>query len=186
MATKDNRFRIIAGHWRGQKLAFPDVDGLRPTPDRVRETLFNWLAPTIDDAHCLDLFAGSGALGIEALSRGASKVTFVENNSTAATVIMENLHQLTQEQTYVIRRDVIEFLSGPSERYNIVFLDPPYHGNLINKCCYLLEMHSWLHPGAHIYLETEVGMALDGLPEGWSVLKTKRAGQVSYHLAVNH
>jgi len=180
-----NRLRIIGGRWRGRRLAFPDVPGLRPTPDRVRETLFNWLQAEIHGARCLDLYAGSGALGLEALSRGASRCTFVETERTAAEAIEDHLRTLDCEAGKVVRMDVRTFLDrGPGDaRYDIVFLDPPFGQGLIPPALQKLEERHWLAPGARIYVESESQLRELPLPEGWNLLREKRSGQVIYRLA---
>lgn len=187
MAGKlDNRLRIIGGHWRGRKLAFPDVEGLRPTPDRVRETLFNWLQHDIHGARCLDLFAGSGALGLEALSRGASRVVFVDNSRLVTDQLETHLQTLQCQDAAVLRMSALDYLQrgSGSEHYDIIFLDPPFHHELVQKSVHLLEEKGWLKPGAFIYLETESSLKELHLPAGWEVLREKHAGQVTYRLAI--
>lgn len=180
-----NRLRIIGGQWRGRKLAFPDVPGLRPTPDRVRETLFNWLQNDIHGARCLDLFAGSGALGLEALSRGASRVVLVDESAAATGQLEENLHTLHCDDARVVRLTVQTFLErGPGDaRYDVVFLDPPFGQGLIPPSLQLLADRGWLAPGARIYIESENQLRDLPLPTGWQLLKEKRSGQVIYRLA---
>ncbi len=180
-----NRLRIIGGRWRGRKLAFPDVAGLRPTPDRVRETLFNWLQADIVGARCLDLFAGSGALGLEALSRGASRVVLVDESTAATRQLEDNLQILHADDARVVRMAVQTFLErGPGDtRYDVVFLDPPFAQNLIPPSLQLLDDKGWLAPGAHIYLETENQLHELPLPADWQLLKEKTSGQVTYRLA---
>ncbi len=181
---KPNTLRIIGGAWRGRKLHFPDVDGLRPTPDRVRETLFNWLQPLIVGARCLDLFAGSGALGFEALSRGAASVVLVERDATAVQQLRENLALLKTTAAQVLQRDTLEFLNGGCDAtaaFDIVFLDPPFQKNLLDPCCAALEQHGWLTPHARVYLETERSLSLR-LPTSFTITRDKTAGQVAYRL----
>ncbi|CAK0744824.1 16S rRNA m(2)G966 methyltransferase [Gammaproteobacteria bacterium] len=179
-----NQLRIIGGQWRGRRLPFPDAVGLRPTPDRVRETLFNWLQGVVTGARCLDLFAGSGALGLEALSRGAAKTVLVEHNPMVATALRKHLVQLdTVGHGQVVQADAMNYLQGPSQPFDIVFLDPPFHQGWIARCCPLLEERGWLAQGAWIYLETEVGLSPEPLPLGWELVRTRQAGQVGYHLA---
>jgi len=160
-----NRLRIIGGQWRGRRLEFPDVPGLRPTPDRVRETLFNWLQADIVGARCLDLFAGSGALGLEALSRGASRVVLVDESPVATRQLEDNLQTLRTDDARIVRLPVQTFLArGPGDaRYDVVFLDPPFAQGLIPPSLQLLEERGWLAPGTRIYI--------------------KRSGQVIYRLA---
>lgn len=178
-----NLLRIIGGEWRGRKLRFPDVEGLRPTTDRVRETLFNWLAPVIHGARCLDLFAGSGALGLEALSRGAAAVTFVERDNRAQRALRENLQLVGSSGGEVIAGDALAFLRGTPTPFDVVFLDPPFRRGLLEPCLTLLNEKGWLAPGARIYLEVELEAGELLLPDGWELLRSKKAGQVSYNLA---
>ncbi len=179
-----NRLRIIGGRWRGRKLSFPPVPGLRPTPDRVRETLFNWLQPVIVGARCLDLFAGSGALGFEAASRGAAEVTLVDRDARITRVLAGHVRRLEAEHVQVVHADVRQWLNGPSRVYDVVFLDPPYDQGLLSPCCRLLEEQGWLGASAQIYLEAKRGLGLPRLPPAWSVIRSKQAGQVGYHLAL--
>ncbi len=177
------RLRIIGGCWRGRRLAFPAVAGLRPTPDRVRETLFNWLAATLPGARCLDLYAGSGALGLEALSRGAAAVTFVEKTGVAARALARHLQELGAEEAgRVVRADVLAFLRRPAEPYDIVFLDPPYGRGLVAPTCAALEEGGWLAPGAWIYLERREDDPEPAVPDTWHPHRQTRAGQVRAHL----
>ncbi len=161
----------------------PDVDGLRPTPDRVRETLFNWLAGSIEGARCLDLYAGSGALGFEAASRGAAEVVLVEKNQRAVACMHEQASVLDANQIDVVQADVRCWLQGGATRFDIVFLDPPYGVNDLGERCAQLERESWLAPGALVYLETRATQAPLELPDGWQLLHRQKAGQVRYHLA---
>ncbi len=177
-----NTLRIIGGEWGGRKLRFADGEGLRPTTDRVRETLFNWLAPLIHGARCLDLFAGSGALGLEALSRGAAEVVFVETNPAAITALKENLALLKAEKGQVVRGDALAILRGESRAFDVVFLDPPFRRDLLQPALQLLMENGWLAKGARLYLELESEQPLPELPQGWEVLRSKQAGQVAYHL----
>lgn len=179
-----NTLRIIGGQWRGRKLRFADGEGLRPTTDRVRETLFNWLQPVIHGARCLDLFAGSGALGLEALSRGASEVQFIERNTKAVRALQENLTLLQAENGHVHQSDALAYLSGTNRAFDIVFLDPPFRQDLLDPALSLLSQGNWLAPGARIYLELEAELGTPELPAGWELLRSKTAGQVAYHLAV--
>ncbi len=177
--------RIIGGRWRSRKLTFPDRPGLRPTPDRVRETLFNWLQADLPGSHCLDLFAGSGALGLEAASRGAADVLMLEHDAQAASALAGNIDVLAAAQSNVLQRDTIAFLragrTSSTPRFDIVFIDPPYQSGLAEPCCALLEQGDWLAAKAKIYLECEAASALV-VPQRWQLIKQKRAGQVDYHL----
>jgi 16S rRNA (guanine966-N2)-methyltransferase len=184
-AGSSTGLRIIGGEWRGRRLSVPTAAGLRPTPDRVRETLFNWLRPVLTGASCLDLFAGSGALGLEALSQGAAAATFVELNSTAAAGIDARLRILgAQARARVLQVDALQWLGGPALEADIIFLDPPYDAGLLEPACSLLEQHGWLHPQTHLYLEHRAGGAPPILPAGWQLTRSKRAGDVAYHLVV--
>jgi len=177
-----NTLRIIGGQWRGRKLHFADGEGLRPTTDRVRETLFNWLQPLIQGAHCLDLFAGSGALGLEALSRGAAKVQFIERNPRAVQALRENLTLLHADNAQVQQGDALTYLRGPAQPFDVVFLDPPFRQDLLTPALELLSTGGWLKTDARIYIEMESELGEPHLPEGWEPLRSKQAGQVAYHL----
>ena len=177
----NNQLRIIAGTWRGRKLSFPPVAGLRPTPDRVRETLFNWLDPLIRDQRCLDLFSGSGALGIEAASRGAAEVVLVDDHPRVAETLREQLQLLKAKQVQVVQADVDSYLSGTPQAFDIVFLDPPFREGRLSGCIRQLESRGWLADEAWVYLEVEHGLKLD-LPGNWTLHRSKQAGQVDYHL----
>lgn len=174
--------RIIAGRWRGRKILFNDHNGIvRPTTDRVRETLFNWLSPYITDAHCLDLYAGSGILSFEALSRNAASVVTVEQNQAIA----QNIHataELLQVDLTLIKEDVEQWLAKAGQPYDIIFLDPPYGARVLLRCFTLLAKNQWTKKGSIIYYEHNAEVDPDLLPENWSVLKAKRAGEVYYYL----
>jgi 16S rRNA (guanine966-N2)-methyltransferase len=159
------------------------VDGLRPTPERIRETLFNWLAPVIEGARCLDLFAGTGALGFEALSRGARAADLVENAAAAATVLRDISEQLGAACT-VHQLDAFEFLrrSPVPQAFDIVFLDPPFADARYEELCRLIHERGWLAPGALVYIEQDRREDLPDLPRGWQVKKQKTAGNVRYSL----
>ncbi len=172
--------RIIGGAWRGRRLAVADYPGLRPTPDRVRETLFNWLAGTIGGARCLDLFAGAGALGFEALSRGARSATLVERNNRLVRQLHAARAALDAQQAEIICAEALTWLHQAHEPFDIVFLDPPFRRDYVKKTCALLSNRGHLTPTAQIYTETERGAAPPGA--GWQALKQARAGQVEYSL----
>jgi 16S rRNA (guanine966-N2)-methyltransferase len=178
-----NKIRIIGGKWRGRKLTFPNIKNLRPTPNRIRETLFNWLAPAIHDAYCLDLFAGSGALGFEALSRGAKKITLVENNDLAYEQLQANVQLLKCKNAEIHCMQAEDYLQQTSLTFDIVFLDPPFHQNLVPKFCEILVERQLLKPNAYIYIETEVLPTPIKLPDSLEILKQKKAGKVMYSLA---
>jgi 16S rRNA (guanine966-N2)-methyltransferase len=177
------QLRIIGGEWRGRKIRFPAVAGLRPTPDRVRETLFNWLAPVIAGGRCLDLFAGSGALGLEALSRGAGRVTFVERDRAAARQLEETAAALAPGRAVVYQADAHARLAGAATPAHNAFLEPPNDSTLLPDTLRALVTGGWLAPGAFIYLEASAKSGLPALPASWSMHRTGRAGAVGYHLA---
>lgn len=178
-----NTVRIIGGQWRGRKIHFPAISGLRPTPDRVRETVFNWLAPVIHGARCLDLFTGSGALGLEALSRGAAHVTFIDQDRTIITHLKQQLATLNADNTEVYCAKFPFTTKEFSKKFDVVFLDPPFHQNLIAPSCQWLTENHLLAPDAYIYLETEASLKSLPIPNEWTLIKSKTAGQVGYHLA---
>jgi len=176
-----NQLRIIAGTWRGRKLAFAPVAGLRPTPDRVRETLFNWLGSSVHGARCLDLFAGSGALGLEAASRGAAEVVLVDADPLVARTLREQLRVLNARQARVVQAACAGYLRSAPEVFDLVFLDPPFHRGMLPECMQLLEQGGWLAPAAWIYIEAE--RELDPpLPANWAAYRSKTTGQVGYRL----
>ncbi len=174
--------RIIGGTWRGRKLRFPPSPGIRPTPDRVRETLFNWLAPRLAGARCLDLFAGSGALGLESLSRGAAHVTFVERDVAAVRELRARLSEWGASGGQVEHVDALHYLRGAGGPFDIVFLDPPFDSDSLTTAAGLLEAGHWLAPQAAIYVECAARDGLPPLPATWTVTKAKQAGEVGYHL----
>lgn len=179
--------RIIGGRWRGRRLAVADGSGLRPSADRVRETLFNWLAPCIEGARCLDLFAGSGVLGLEALSRGAAEVVFVERAAAPAAALHQTLLRLDATGARVVRADAWRVLRGGgkfsvSGRFDLVFVDPPFrHGGAAHALAALLA-RDWLAPGALVYVEVPVQQAAAIPPAGFECWRSARAGHVWYGL----
>ena len=175
--------RIIGGQWRSRKLPIHDLEGLRPTTDRVRETLFNWLAAYLPGARVLDCFAGSGALSLEALSRYAAYAKVFELQASAAKQLQSNLQTLKCTQADVINGDTLHLLKQDClEGFDIVFIDPPFRKGLAPQCIELLMQHQWLNDGALIYLEVESELNDLPLPPSWTGLKEKKAGQVSYRL----
>jgi 16S rRNA (guanine966-N2)-methyltransferase len=180
-AGQARTLRIIGGAWRGRKLRFPASAAIRPTPDRVRETLFNWLGSHTQAARCLDLFAGSGALGLEALSRGAAHVTFVEQDEVAARELRARLAEWQAGDAVVRRMDALRYLMGAPAAFDLVFLDPPFASELLSRAAQRLEA-GWLAPGALIYVECPSRAGLPGMPASWQPLKAKQAGEVGYHL----
>ena len=181
-----NQLRIIGGRWRGRTLPFAALTGLRPTPDRVRETLFNWLAPVIQGSRCLDLYAGSGALGLEAASRGAAGVVMVDSAGEVVGSLRDQRAILDAGEVEVIQADVVQWLRGsPAQAFDIVFLDPPFRQGLLSETMQLLEVNGWLAADACIYIEAEKELQPD-LPEGWETFRSKQAGQVGYQLVRRH
>jgi 16S rRNA (guanine966-N2)-methyltransferase len=183
---QSNQLRIIGGQWRGRKLSFPTAQGLRPTADRVRETLFNWLSPSISGAHCLDLFAGSGALGLEALSRGASFCCFIDTAAAASQHIAASLALLQCDNATTHTAQAAPWLEqlgpGPNETFDIIFLDPPFGKNLAEKCLALIDQKQLVRNDGLVYLETNRDEALPATPPHWQLHREKTAGQVGYRL----
>jgi 16S rRNA (guanine966-N2)-methyltransferase len=181
--SQAGQLRIVAGNWRSRLLQIAEVPGLRPTSERIRETLFNWLAPRVHGATCLDLCAGTGALGIEALSRGAAEVVFVERSSIAARTLKANIDSLGGANAEVLNLDARNFLGQSAvRRFDIVFLDPPFKADLYDELCRLLIERSWLADGARVYLEMDKDQPDMCVPESWQILKDKTAGKVRYLL----
>lgn len=172
--------RVIAGLWRGRKLPVLNADGLRPTTDRMKETLFNWLMMDVANARCLDCFAGSGSLGIEALSRQAQAVTFLEKFANAAAQLKKNLVSLKSDKGTVHHTDSLQFLAqkNSGEPFDIVFVDPPFHHNFVPQVLAHLAENHWLAANALIYIETEKNHPPLALPPHWQVMKEKTAGMV--------
>lgn len=182
-AARSNSVRIIGGAWRSRKLTVPDAPGLRPTPDRVRETLFNWLAPSIQGARVLDPFAGSGALFLEALSRGASNGVAIDTNTDAVNNLRRNLALLECEDAEILRVDALHYLNNSAEHgFDIVLLDPPFHQDLLLNACELLDNNGWLNARAWIYTESEQAPSSLGVPSAWRLHREKHTGQVHYAL----
>ncbi|ENY8012564.1 16S rRNA (guanine(966)-N(2))-methyltransferase RsmD [Vibrio fluvialis] len=174
--------RIISGLWRGRKLPVHDAEGLRPTTDRVKETLFNWLAQDIPHARCLDLFAGSGGLGFESASRQADKVTMLEMNPQAFAQLKTNIAALKASNIEAVNTDTLAYLKQPGQAYDVVFIDPPFRQGLLQETVQLLERNGWLAANAMIYIESEKELPLTELPESWQLYREKLAGQVCYRL----
>ncbi|MBE0438812.1 MAG: 16S rRNA (guanine(966)-N(2))-methyltransferase RsmD [Gammaproteobacteria bacterium] len=185
LSSNKGQLRIIAGKWRGRKLQFPDIEQLRPTPDRVRETIFNWLQAYVGDARCLDLFAGSGALGFEALSRGAEHVTMVEVQGEAVQQLVVNRKALLAEQADVKQMTAQQYLKQCQQQFDIVFIDPPYPADLWTEIAQLLVNYKILADNALIYLECPSNKPLPTLPNNWQLIKDKKAGDVRYCLLTN-
>lgn len=198
MSKPGGEIRIIAGKWRGRLLPVCDHEGLRPTPNRVRETLFNWLQPNIVGARCLDLFAGTGALGFEALSRGAEKVTFVESRLPIMQQLKSSAEKLDalsscefrqQDATHFLRSSQLMLQSASSspnmqlfQPYDIIFMDPPFGSALLDQCLVLLEKSAFMGDHTRIYVESAIPLVETGLPQGWQLIKQQKAGAVFYHL----
>jgi len=177
------QLRIIGGQWRGRKLAFTPAEGLRPTGDRIRETLFNWLAADIVGAHCADLFAGSGALGLEALSRGAAHCDFADCSSAAVAQVRDHLNLLSAyEKASCHPVSALDFLSRTSTPYDIVFVDPPFELQLVEPVCAALSQHQLLRKYALVYVEMEATQPAPRTPPGWNLHREKHAGSVTYRL----
>ncbi|NIY49364.1 16S rRNA (guanine(966)-N(2))-methyltransferase [Cedecea colo] len=176
------QIRIIGGLWRGRKLPVPDSPGLRPTTDRVRETLFNWLAPSIVDACVLDCFAGSGALGLEALSRYAASATLLEMDRNVSQQLQKNLVTLKAANGIVVNANTLNYLAQPGKPHTVVFIDPPFRKGLLEETITLLELNGWLATDALIYVESEVENSMPPVPASWTLHREKVAGQVACRL----
>ncbi len=177
-----NKVKIIGGQWRGRNLPFPGIADLRPTPVRVRETLFNWLQYDIEASRCLDLYAGSGALGMEAASRGAKYVVQVDNNAQVCRQLKMNTDLVAAPHIKIVQQDVFRYLAGDAAVFNLVFLDPPFAQGFAIQAANWLEDKLWLANGAKIYIEVESQLKLSGIPDNWKMLKHKTAGEVGYYL----
>ncbi|MGH8369806.1 MAG: 16S rRNA (guanine(966)-N(2))-methyltransferase RsmD [Gammaproteobacteria bacterium] len=177
-----NEFRIIGGEWRRRRLGFPAIPGIRPSPDRVRETLYNWLQGMVLGAQCLDLFAGSGALGLEALSRGAAGCVFVDQERAVIESLRVHLDTLHAQGAELVQSDAIAYLAGSGRRFDLVFLDPPFASDLLLRALEALTKVAWLAPDARVYIEYAAGQ-MPALPVGWRMLREARAGNVGFGLA---
>ena len=175
-----NQVRINAGVWRGRLLKFPDVDGLRPTPERVRITVFNWLGQDLTGKTCLDLFAGTGAFGFEALSRKAKSVTMVENSRLAYSALLQNQTMLKAENCQIWNQDALLFLASNTQKFDVIFCDPPYNKGWMDKLLPILNQH--LSQDGMLYVEAEFEIKMDST---WQVIKQNKAGNVYYHLLTN-
>ncbi len=180
---KTGSCRIIGGRWRGRKIKFDDAEGLRPTTDRIRETVFNWLQPYIHQSRCLDVFAGSGVLGFEALSRGASDIVFIEQNHQTVKNLKQNICMLDTDKASVVQQDALSWLASftGDKPFDLVFLDPPFHSKLLAQSSVALSKSGCLAADAIIYVEHNIDTEFE-LPENWCVFKEKKAGQVAYKL----
>ncbi len=182
-SKKSGFIRLISGKWRGKKLAVLNIEGLRPTTNRTKETLFNWLMYDIHNARCLDCFSGSGSLAFEALSRSAQSVTLLERDKQVCQQLKLNLQSLKVENALVIETDSISYLQQRSTQpFNIVFIDPPFNKSLLQPCCDALENNAYLAKNALIYVEMEKKIDLFTPPSSWELIKEKSTGQVIYQL----
>ena len=180
-SRETGQIRIIAGKHRGRKLPVLMADGLRPTTDRVKETVFNWLMPYLYQSRCLDCFAGSGSLGFEALSRGAEEVALIELNKDAAKQLKQNATTLKADNISVYHQDILSYLQQTPTSFDLVFVDPPFRKNLVKTTLEQLEQ-GWLADDAVVYLEMEAETTTPALGDNWELLKEKIAGQVAYRL----
>lgn len=178
-SNQPGKIRIIGGKWRGRRFPVLNIETLRPTPDRVRETLFNWLQPVIEGASCLDLFAGTGALGLEAMSRGAGEVVLVENNTEAALQLSRNIEILEAVGISLYRNNALEWLQQNKRKFDIVFLDPPFRQGLIEKSCALMQARDCLKKNALVYVEADKTLQI---PDALVLKKQGTAGHVRYML----
>jgi 16S rRNA (guanine966-N2)-methyltransferase len=179
-----NQVRIIGGQWRGRWLKVPVGTKARPTPDRVRETLFNWLSSIINGAWCLDAFAGTGVLGFEALSRGAARAVMVDQSPLTVELLCRQAETFKTQEAEIYRARVPDGLKKPEKLFDVVFLDPPYQENILLPTCFYLEEQGVLANKSYIYLETGNPLNQNDLPDHWQLIKSKKAGQVAYHLAM--
>lgn len=182
MARQTNRLRIIGGQWRSRVLNFPDVEGLRPTTDRIRETVFNWLQPVIHGARCLDLFSGSGAMGLVALSRGAESVVMVDLNAKAAKQLRENVQILQAQNAQVIQADGLQYLSQAQGPFDVIFLDPPFAKDLLQRTLDSIESCQLLSANGWIYIECERQLQDLKIPARWQLHREREGGIVRFSL----
>lgn len=179
---KSNSVRIIGGDWRGRRLQVADVPGLRPTPDRARETLFNWLQPWVTAADCLDLFAGSGVLGMEAASRGAASVLMIEKNHRAVQVLKQSIEQLQATQVKLLPGGAMTLIEDfKVNSFDLAFVDPPFDSNLGGPVLERLDKIACIRRGGFIYLESPASKTLSP-PQGWSLWREQQMGEVSMQL----
>jgi 16S rRNA (guanine966-N2)-methyltransferase len=186
VAKASGDLRIVGGRLRGRRLPIPSESGLRPTADRIRETLFNWLAPVIPGARCLDAFAGSGALGFEAMSRGAGEVVLIEQSGTVVRQLEANARRLEMTGMRIVRGDAIRWLEGSGQPFDIVFLDPPFAQALWLPAIERLVSGGWLKSGSRVYIETPTRIGFPDLPSDWELVRDKTAGQVRFGLVLVH
>lgn len=182
MPSKRQSLRIIGGDYGGQRLQFTATEELRPTGERVRETLFNWLQPVIRGARCLDMFAGSGLLGIEAVSRAAAEVILIERCRSTAAQLKSNITRLQITNARLICADALHAVATLKPTFDVVFIDPPFNANLLYKACTQLHRHHLLSPNGRVYLECKQPLTTAQLPQEWQIIRDKKAGQVYYYL----
>ena len=184
MSKEENSVRVISGKFRSRKIVFPNNSAIRPTGDRVKESLFNWLQVEVMGANCLDLFAGSGALGIESLSRGAKSVTFVEVDIKAVAALNKNLELLGSRNAIVYKDDALKWLEeySSTERFDIVYLDPSFSESILTDCCALLENISILKNTCMIYIESGEELEKTNVPVNWKIKRSKKEGSVYFYL----
>ncbi len=180
--VRRGRLRIIGGEWKRRQLSLAELPGLRPTPDAVRETLFNWLQGRLTGRSCLDLFAGSGALGFEAASRGAARVVMIERNRRAAAGLMANKQRLAADKVDIIVDDALRYLRRTNEQFDIVFVDPPFEKGLVRPACDLLHRRDVLKAGALVYVEAERRLSPLPVPASWELVHRNVASTIGYHL----
>lgn len=184
-SADQNSVRLIGGRWRGRKIRFPDSEGLRPTPSRVRETLFNWLMHDVRDARVLDLFAGSGALAFEALSRGAREAVLVDRSPAVCAQLSRELAGLAGAEARIVRQDALACVTQRADApFDLVFLDPPFHRGLLADTCAALEANGYLRDGSLVYVESETAPDAAAVPANWRLHRRQEAGQVCYSLFV--
>lgn len=181
-AKNASKVRIIGGFLKRRLIPFYANDGLRPTPDAVRETLFNWCMPFIENALCLDLFAGSGALGFEAASRGAREVVMLEKNSDVFEVLKKNLNEFKMPQVKLYCLDALAYVSTFKKKFDLIFIDPPFFKELINPILENLAKNKFLNNHAHIYIEMEKKHNTLQVPKNWKLKKEKTTSQIKYQL----
>ncbi|HEV2613495.1 MAG TPA: 16S rRNA (guanine(966)-N(2))-methyltransferase RsmD [Gammaproteobacteria bacterium] len=180
--NQTHQLRIIGGIWRSRKIQIPGLTEIRPTPDRVRETLFNWLSPVISGAYCLDLFAGSGALSFEALSRGAKHVVMVDKSPIVIESLRNTAQKLGAENITLYQGHAPENIILPKEPFDIIFLDPPFHQNLIGPSCNWLLQQGLVHAKSYVYIETEKEQETIAIPANWHILKEGKTKNIKYFL----
>lgn len=187
MINKKKGFiKIISGKWRGHKIPIYKTKDLKPTLSRMKETLFNWLTPNIQNTNCLDCFSGTGNLGIEALSRNAASVTLLEKNYKTIIYLKKILKKLKTKNAIVIQTDTMKYLKKKGNAYDIIFLDPPFKKKILIKTAFLLEKNGWLKKKTIIYIETEKKTNIKKLPKNWILYKKKNNKKIYYYLYIRY